>query len=62
MKTYSINELRGIAWENAIVNAGKLLEMEKYYSIAQWVYVSAMIDKMKIEFDATGNVMFFIDR
>lgn len=59
MKTYSINELCAMAWENAIVNTGKLLEFEKYYAICQWSYIQAMAQKMQIEFDENGNIMFF---
>ena len=53
---YKINYLYGMAWENAVVNAGNVLGMDRHYSITQWVYVTAMAKKLGLQFDINGGL------
>ena len=53
---YNINDLHAMAWENAVINAGKVLGMDKHYAIAQWVYVTAMANKLGMKFDINGGL------
>lgn len=52
-----INDLCAYAWECAVVNTGKLLGMDQHYAVCQWVYVTAMADKLGLVFDQNGNII-----
>jgi len=56
-KRYTIDDLRAMAWETAVISAGRKLGMDEHYALCQWVYVTATARKMGMRFDINGELL-----
>lgn len=57
MKTYRIGELSGSAWENAIVNVGRVLGRQEKEAKNSWVFVEGVASKLGVRFDINGYIV-----
>ena len=54
-KTFEIDELYGIAWQNAIIQVGALMRKDKKKALEDWRHIQNICLSYHFKFDENGN-------